>query len=152
LEFYGGRETSGFQHEVLGEHGSPTYSAFPVDSIRIALTDIPEYQRVILTGTELADCDNEVSIRTRLDMLCGLTPQKGKFWLGGDLGYTSDPCELLVWQEDETGKLSLVYRLHTEHVAYPIHRGTDRSDGRFTSGLPVSVSTKVVTVWQWYRN
>ncbi len=120
MEFYGGRDTSGFQHEVLGEHGSPTYSAFPVDSIRIALTDIPEYQRVILTGNELSDCETEDAIRARLDMLVGLTPQKGKFWLGGDLGYTSDPCELLVWQEDETGKLSLVYRLHAEHVAYPI--------------------------------
>ncbi|MDK9699086.1 MAG: hypothetical protein OEM52_02900 [bacterium] len=120
LEFYGGRETSGFQHEVLGEHGSPTYSAFPVESVKAALVEIPEYQRIVLTNSELADCENESAIRTRLDLLLGLTPRKGKFWLGGDLGYTSDPCELLVWQEEEGNKLALVMRVHTEQVAYPV--------------------------------
>jgi hypothetical protein len=28
LEFFGGRDTSGWQHEVAGEHGKPSYGAF----------------------------------------------------------------------------------------------------------------------------
>lgn len=49
-------------------------------------------------------------------------PQTGVFWIGGDLGYTNDPTELVVFQEVETGErrvLKLVLRLHLEHVAYP---------------------------------
>ena len=55
-------------------------------------------------------------------MLLNLTPQTGVFWIGGDLGYTNDPTELVVFQEVDVGErkvLRLVLRLHLEHVAYP---------------------------------
>jgi hypothetical protein len=37
-----------------------------------------------------------------------------------DTGYTNDPSEVTVWWEDEEGITGLVFRLHTEHVSYPI--------------------------------
>ena len=50
-------------------------------------------------------------------------PQAGVFWIGGDLGYTNDPTELVVFHESEVGErrvLTLVLRVHMEHVAYPL--------------------------------
>jgi hypothetical protein len=55
-------------------------------------------------------------------MLLNLTPRSGLFWIGGDLGYTNDPTELVVFQEMEIGERSLlkmILRLHLEHVTYP---------------------------------
>jgi phage FluMu gp28-like protein len=54
--------------------------------------------------------------------LQNLTPRSGLFWIGGDLGYTNDPTELVVFQEIEIGERSLlkmILHLHLEHVAYP---------------------------------
>jgi len=49
-------------------------------------------------------------------------PQTDVFWIGGDLGYTNDPTEIVVFQELETGDrrvLKLILRVPMEHVAYP---------------------------------
>jgi hypothetical protein len=37
LEFYGGRDTAGWQHEVAGEHGRPSYGAFNMEYGRTRL-------------------------------------------------------------------------------------------------------------------
>jgi hypothetical protein len=44
------------------------------------------------------------------------------FWIGGDLGYTNDPTEIVVFREQEVGErpvLRMVLRIHMERVAYP---------------------------------
>lgn len=120
LQFYGGRDTPGYQHEVAGEHGAPSYGAFDAVAVMRARTDIPEYRRVILRGEAFADCQGEAAIRDRIQELLNLPGGHGIYWLGGDLGYTADPTELLLFEEDEDGILSLVLRVHAEHVAYPI--------------------------------
>ena len=54
--------------------------------------------------------------------MLNLTPRTGLFWIGGDLGYTNDPTELVIFQEAEVGDrsiLKLVLRIHMEHVSYP---------------------------------
>ena len=122
LEFYGGRDTSGWQHEVSGEHGKPSYGAFNVEQFNLCRQDLLEYQKVVITDSELRDCEDEEAAHDRLELLLGLTPQTGVFWIGGDLGYTNDPTELVVFQEIEVGErkvLKLVLRLHLEHVTYP---------------------------------
>jgi hypothetical protein len=56
-------------------------------------------------------------------MLLNLMPQTGVFWLGGDLGYTNDPTELVVFREQEIGERSvakMILRVHMERVAYPM--------------------------------
>ena len=121
VEFYGGKDTSGWQHEVAGEHGKPSYGAFSVVHVLRSLTDVPEYRKVQLYGADLESCKDEAAIRERLEGLLNLPGGQGTYWLGGDLGYTSDPTELLLLEEDdETGRLTLILRVHAENVAYPV--------------------------------
>ncbi len=122
LEFYGGRDSSGWQHEVAGEHGKPSYGAFNVEQFNLCRQEVLEFQKVVITDSELRDCDSEEASHDRLEMLLNLTPQTGMFWLGGDLGYTNDPTELVIFQEMEVGErkvLKMILRIHMEHVSYP---------------------------------
>ena len=122
LEFYGGRDSAGWQHEVAGEHGKPSYGAFNVEQFNLCRQEVFEYQKIVITDSELRDCETEEAAHDRMEMLLNLTPRSGLFWIGGDLGYTNDPTELIVFQEAEIGERSLlkmILRLHLEHVAYP---------------------------------
>lgn len=122
LEFYGGRDTAGWQHEVAGEHGKPSYGAFNVEYLNLCRVEVPDYQKVVITGDALLGCDSEKAAFDRLEMLLNLGPQDGTFWIGGDLGYTNDPTEIVVFQETAEGerrRVKLVLRVHMEHVAYP---------------------------------
>ncbi len=81
-----------------------------------------EYQKIVITDSELRDCDTEEAAHDRLEMLLNLTPRSGQFWVGGDLGYTNDPTEIVVFQEMEVGErtlLKMILRVHLEHVSYP---------------------------------
>ena len=122
LDFHGGRDTAGWQHEVAGEHGRPAYGAFNAEHIGMAMVDLPEYRKVTITGEELKDCGSEDDVLNRLDMLLNLNRGDGVYWMGGDTGYTSDPTELTVFREVDgnLGKkvMWLVLRVHMEHVAY----------------------------------
>lgn len=123
LDFYGGRDSAGWQHEVLGEHGKPAYGAFNAEHLSAAQHEIPEYRQIPVCGEDLQGCESEEEAYDRLEMLLNLAPQEGVFWLGGDTGYTSDPTELVVFREIEglNGKSVLwcVLRVHMEHVSYP---------------------------------
>ena len=120
LAFYGGRDTPGWQHEVAGEHGKPSYGAFNVSQVIRAMTILPNYRKVTITGEALESCENEAAIRDRIEHILNLPGGQGTYWLGGDLGYTSDPTEILLFEEDEDDRLSLLLRVHAEHVAYPV--------------------------------
>jgi len=131
LEFYGGRATAGWQHEVAGEHGAPSYGAFHGEHFALALQDVPEYRKVVITNNELADCSSEQDVEQRFETLLGIWPESGEYYVGADLGYTNDPTEILVFRKavgcspeavgrvGETGGLRLVLRVHMEKVAYP---------------------------------
>jgi hypothetical protein len=122
LEFYGGTDTAGWQHEVAGEHGKPSYGAFNQEHFDAACQEIVEYRTVRITGGDLAGCASEAALFDYLESLLDLTPQAGNFWVGADLGYTNDPTEVVVFQDDsgEKSMASLVLRVHCERVAYPI--------------------------------
>ena len=118
-EFYGGKNTPGYQHEVAGEHGAPSFGAFNVKQVMRAVTSISDYRRVDLTGEALEDCNSEREVRDRIESLLGLEEGHGRYWMGVDLGYTSDPTELLLFEKDEDDVMSLVIRIHAERVPYP---------------------------------
>ena len=120
LDFYGGKDTPGWQHEVMGEHGQATYGAFDAGRVMRSMTEIPEYRKVRLSGEAFEDNLNEAEIRERLENILALPGGRGKYWLGGDLGYTSDPTELLLFEEMGKKVMRLVLRVHAEHVPYPI--------------------------------
>jgi hypothetical protein len=119
LDFYGGEDTSGWRHEVAGEHGMPTYGAFNLKQIQNAVTEVDDYKLVKIHGSALDDCKTESAVHERLQSLLGLDGGHGRCWLGGDLGYANDPTELLVFEEDEDEALWLVLRVHAERVPYP---------------------------------
>lgn len=122
LEFYGGRDSAGWQHEVAGEHGKPSYGVFNIEHLNLCRQELMEYQKVTITGDDLRGCETEEESYDRLEMLLNLMPQTGMFWIGGDLGYTNDPTELVVFHEIEAGERSvmkLILRIHMEHVSYP---------------------------------
>jgi hypothetical protein len=122
VEFYGGKDTAGWQHEVAGEHGKPSYGAFNVEYLNLCRDVIEGYRTVVITGESLQVCETEAEVFDRLEMLLNLAPQDGTFWIGGDLGYTNDPTEIVVFREardDERPRARLVLRIHMEHVAYP---------------------------------
>jgi hypothetical protein len=122
LEFYGGRDSAGWQHEVAGEHGKPSYGAFNIEHLNLCRQDVVEYQKVVVTGEELRGCATEEESHDRLEMLLNLMPRTGVFWIGGDLGYTNDPTEIVVFQEIELPErriVKLILRVRMEHVAYP---------------------------------
>ena len=120
LDFYGGRNTPDWQHEVAGQHGAPTYGAFIVPHVVRALVDLPDYRRVDIPGEVIDGLTSESEVRDRLETLLGLGWAPARCWLGGDLGYTSDPTELLLFDEDvQDGTLSLILRVHCERLPYP---------------------------------
>jgi hypothetical protein len=122
LDFYGGRDTAGWQHEVAGEHGKPSYGAFNIEHLNLCRQELLEYRKIVITGEELHDCESEEESHDRLEMLLNLMPQTGAFWMGGDLGYTNDPTEIVVFREDVIGDrrvMTLILRIHMEHVSYP---------------------------------
>lgn len=122
IEFYGGRDTAGWQHEVAGEHGKPSYGAFNIEHLSLARQQVMEYRKMVISGEDLRDCETEKESYDRLEILLNLMPQTGMFWIGGDLGYTNDPTEIVVFREDEFGDrrvMTMIFRIHMEHVSYP---------------------------------
>lgn len=120
VDFYGGKETAGWQHEVAGEHGKPAYGAFDIEAFHACREELYEYQKIVITGDDLSGCETEDEVWERLEIMLNLFPDTGVFWIGGDLGYTNDPSEIVVGKETtDGGQLKIVARLHLEHVAYP---------------------------------
>jgi len=132
LEFYGGIESAGWQHEVAGVHGKPTYGAFNIEHFKLSQVAIDNYQLVEITQDHLKDCENESEVMDRIDMLLNLIPQNNAefaFWVGSDTGYVNDPTEIVVFREfiatkgievTKDKRMELVLRVHCEHIAYPI--------------------------------
>jgi hypothetical protein len=122
LEFYGGRGSAGWQHEVAGEHGAVSYGAFAAETFARCVGDVLEYRRVTITGEELACCATDDDTARRFEMLLDTMPAPGVYWIGGDLGYTRDPTEIVVFREESAEDrtvLRLVLRVHMESVGYP---------------------------------
>ena len=118
VEFYGGKDTAGWQHEVAGEHGQPSFGAFVMSAFHACKKDVPGFRVVPITSEELEGCDTDETVRERFDMLLGLSPQVGTFWMGIDTGYTNDPSELVIFHEED-GVAREVLRVHGEHISYP---------------------------------
>ena len=98
VEFYGGKDTPGWQHEVAGEHGQPSFGAFHLAALLACRKEIPEFRLVVVTPEHLEGCETDTDARERLDTVLSLAPRPGVFWMGIDTGYTSDPSELVVFE------------------------------------------------------
>ncbi len=99
---YGGKDTPGYVHRVLGQHGAPMHAVFSMD----------DYLLCVDEGLGEAD----VCLREEDDFeVSEMTP--GVYYLGCDLGYARDPSEFVVYRS-EPPHLVNVLRVHLEGVNY----------------------------------
>jgi len=59
FDVYGGEDSPGYQHNVLGEHGDPESSVFPTHQLNACVKEIPEYRCLKISVDQKHD---EVSI------------------------------------------------------------------------------------------
>ena len=79
--FYGGRDTAGFQHEVAGDHGAPSYAAFNVRQFQACQRKLEKLYKVIrLDGEEFEAIQSVDEAIDRLyGVLDGLDENRGTY-------------------------------------------------------------------------
>lgn len=112
VKLYGGEESEGYVHRVLGLHGSPSMAAFRFDDYLDCVDATVGFANATITGAMLRDHDIEELVPAPYEM-----PERTDFFLGVDLGYTRDPSELVVYA-DRDDRLINVARIHMEGVDY----------------------------------
>ncbi|MFH0879488.1 MAG: hypothetical protein V2A34_07215 [Lentisphaerota bacterium] len=119
-EFYGGRDTAGFQHEVAGEHGAPSFTTFNHRQLHNSQRELKNVYGVIrIDGEEFAAISSVDEAIGRLEELVELDRvEKGRYWFGADLGYTNDPSEMTVWLDDDNDRFVPVLRVHNSRLPY----------------------------------
>ncbi len=111
IELYGGENSSGYIHQVLGEHGSPEYGVFDSDL----------YQNCIRLNTQFIERKLSNPKAEDIADLLDLQSLKlsGAFFIGCDLGYARDPTEIVDWLYDGSKFINFL-RIHLESTSYDI--------------------------------
>lgn len=164
ITLYGGKDSAGYQHNILGEDGDPENSVFPWEFFVKLLKDIPEYTclKIIVdkgksnvyvkaykivfeqnpdedkpTPREkilLEEIQNLETFSVHDLVNSVFTSFPGTFFGCGDFGHSPDPTEFLVKQE--IGKThKLAARVHMKGVTYDQQAaGLDALDNIFDAG------------------
>ncbi len=79
--------------------------------------DVIEYRKIVITDSELRDCDTDEAAHDRLEMLLNLTPRSSLFWINGAMQhkqiiFTSEDLEV----EDQF--TTHTYTLRDDKVIY----------------------------------
>lgn len=100
---YGGRDSPGYIHRVLGQHGAPEHAVFRLDDYLACIDDsLPKNWILLEEGEEF---EPPASV------------EGGEYYLGCDLGYARDPSEFVVYRS-EPPHLVHVLRVHLSGVNY----------------------------------
>jgi len=89
IYLYGGRESPGYVHNVLGLHGSPERSVFNLNTFAACVAEMPHFDCAVTRPEDLPDI---AAVVRELDL-----PENARFYLGVDLGFAQDPSELVVF-------------------------------------------------------
>ena len=100
---YGGKDSPGYIHRVLGQHGSPAHAVFDLDRYLSCIDEGLDFISVTI-----AEGDS-------FGVPGSLAP--GDYYLGCDLGYARDPSEFVVFRA-EPPHLANVLRVHLRGVNY----------------------------------
>ena len=127
IKLYGGEDSEGYIHRVLGEHGAPARAAFNFDDYLVCVNKSLKFQDVRITRHDLEKFDLEEMLPARDASLAGLD-----IYMGCDLGYTRDPTELVLYSDD--GRIMTNFaRIHMEGVDYHTQQRTiEILDKRFS--------------------
>jgi len=127
IKLYGGEDSEGYIHRVLGEHGSPARAAFNFDDYLLCVDSSVKFQDVRITKQDIREFDLEAMLpepepgHSRLDI-----------YMGCDLGYTRDPTELVLYADDGRTVVNFA-RVHMKGVDYHTQqRAIEILDNRFS--------------------
>lgn len=133
LSEYGSRDDPDYRRNVLGKHGDSMASIFNVvqlmknvDNDKFSDYNVDEYymRTIKIEQLELMDQDIFQALEFPMGHLSYLGDKderlknpKAIYWVGMDVGFTTDPSEILVWVEykekpaDRVNKIKLLTRL-----------------------------------------
>jgi len=119
IDLYGGENSAGYLHEVMGEHGQAAYGVFDMDLFDLNLCEVPDYDKVNIMGQEIGRGKEKVIVDRLRKFLDGKLHFYEGFpaYIGADLGYTSDPTEIII-AHDFNGTLTYTSRIHIERLDY----------------------------------
>ena len=100
---YGGRNSPGYVHRVLGQHGMPAHAAFNLDDYLACVDEGVDFEDVALGEGDAFSAPG------------GAPP--GDYYLGCDLGYARDPSEFVVYRAIEPHLINML-RVHLAGVNY----------------------------------
>jgi hypothetical protein len=100
---YGGRQSPGYVHRVLGQHGEPMHAVFSLDDYLDCVQEGLEFESVVLHEGEGFAAPPDIAA--------------GSYYLGCDLGYARDPSEFVVYRNDPPHLVN-VLRVRLEGVNY----------------------------------
>lgn len=103
-QLYGGRDSSGYKHRVLGLHGEPENAVFNLDDYYECIDESIKNSEIFIRGGEFGESMLPVA-------------EDGEYYLGCDLGYSRDPSEFVVYKYDLPYFIN-VLRVHLENVNY----------------------------------
>ena len=112
VKLYGGIESEGYIHRVLGLHGSPSMAAFRFDDYLDCIDESIEFDDVHISAEMVKDHAIEDVLPAP-----GTHMPRTDYYMGVDLGYTRDPSELVVYADME-GRIVNVCRVHLDGVDY----------------------------------
>lgn len=124
IELYGGEDSPGYKRNILGEDGDPENAVFPWHQFSRCMKDIPDYRvlklyvdegsgSVGIFGAKYKVRLSDIGKEADEEILEDRTIDKGRFdlrdllkgffsavpgltYIGGDLGFSNDPTELVV--------------------------------------------------------
>ena len=100
---YGGMESPGYIHRVLGQHGAPTSAVFNLD----------DYLRCVDPGLGQV----EIHLKEGDDFAAPMDVPGRDYYLGCDLGYARDPSEFVIYQSVSPHLVNIL-RIHLVGVNY----------------------------------
>ncbi len=127
IKLYGGENSEGYVHRVLGEHGSPARAAFNFDQYLFCVDRSLGFQDVRIDGGDVRKFDLEEMLPVSEPTLSG-----HDIYMGCDLGYTRDPTELVLYADDGRCMINFA-RVHMSGVDYHTQqRAIQMLDRRFS--------------------
>jgi hypothetical protein len=100
---YGGRDSPGYVHRVLGRHGAPAHATFNLDDYLLCVDEAIDFYDVAVGEPDEFTAPAEIP--------------RGEYYLGCDLGYAQDPSEFVVYRAAEPHFVN-VLRVHLHGVNY----------------------------------
>ncbi|GMW02164.1 MAG: hypothetical protein AMXMBFR84_33000 [Candidatus Hydrogenedentota bacterium] len=105
---YGGRDSAGYVHRVLGQHGSPAYAVFDLEASG--------------AGGAAGAASGSGARGAAEGAAAGGGGARGEYYLGCDLGYVRDPSEFVIYRWDAPDLVN-VGRVQLRGVNYHRQQG-----------------------------